>query len=239
MTSASTSAMALQDLSPTHIATCFGCGRANPSGFRLRSFFNQADPSEFLCWMTPNKHHCGYPGMMNGGILATIADCHSMAAARASKMQKALPHDVAHRIAQRFGAAVTEETSEPSAAPAASSSADDDLADLNAVYARRGFSECVTGQLQIKYLRPVELKEGRRLLARARVTEWSSDERKAIVSCSIFAPGKASSSSGARQAPEQHVECCRSEVAAVFVNLSPTTTNATSTASTMATRSRL
>jgi len=53
---------------------CFGCGPANEKGLRIRSF-PQGD--EVVADWTPEKHHEAIPGMLNGGIIGTLLDCHS------------------------------------------------------------------------------------------------------------------------------------------------------------------
>jgi len=53
---------------------CFGCGPANPKGLHIRSF-PQGD--EVVCEWQPEKYHEAYPGMLNGGIIGTLMDCHS------------------------------------------------------------------------------------------------------------------------------------------------------------------
>jgi acyl-coenzyme A thioesterase PaaI-like protein len=54
--------------------TCFGCGPANPKGLRIRSF---ARGGEVVCDWTPEAHHEAFPGVLNGGIIGTLLDCHS------------------------------------------------------------------------------------------------------------------------------------------------------------------
>lgn len=58
--------------------TCFGCGPANPEGLRLASF-PQSD--HVLARFTPWPQHDNGVGFLNGGIIATVLDCHSGAAA--------------------------------------------------------------------------------------------------------------------------------------------------------------
>ncbi|HKC63154.1 MAG TPA: PaaI family thioesterase [Pyrinomonadaceae bacterium] len=53
---------------------CFGCGPANEKGLRIRSF-PQGD--EVVCEWQPAKYQEAYPGMLNGGIIGTLMDCHS------------------------------------------------------------------------------------------------------------------------------------------------------------------
>ena len=58
-------------------STCFGCGRANPEGLQLRSY---ARPEGVLASFQPSPQHSNGMGSMNGGIIATLLDCHSGAA---------------------------------------------------------------------------------------------------------------------------------------------------------------
>lgn len=54
--------------------TCFGCGPKNDKGLQIKSF-----PKEEYCiadW-TPESHHEAFPGMLNGGIIGSLLDCHS------------------------------------------------------------------------------------------------------------------------------------------------------------------
>lgn len=52
---------------------CFGCGSTNHQGLRIRSHW---DGEEGVCHWTPEAHHCAGPEFMNGGIIATLIDCH-------------------------------------------------------------------------------------------------------------------------------------------------------------------
>ncbi len=56
---------------------CFGCGPANAKGLRLRSFeaADGAVHAEFRPW----PEHDNGLGFLNGGIIATVLDCHSAA----------------------------------------------------------------------------------------------------------------------------------------------------------------
>jgi acyl-coenzyme A thioesterase PaaI-like protein len=55
--------------------TCFGCGPANEQGLRIRSFARGDD--EAVCEWQPQKHHEAYPGMLNGGVIGSLIDCHA------------------------------------------------------------------------------------------------------------------------------------------------------------------
>ncbi|MGH8281777.1 MAG: PaaI family thioesterase, partial [Gammaproteobacteria bacterium] len=65
---------------------CFGCGPANPKGLHIKSF---AQGDEVLCEWTPESHHEAFPGMLNGGIIGTLLDCHCNWTAAWHLMQKA------------------------------------------------------------------------------------------------------------------------------------------------------
>lgn len=75
---------ALQDrYSPN--GTCFGCGPKNDKGLRIKSF---SEGDEVVCEFTPEAHHTAFPGMMNGGIIGALLDCHSNWTAAYHLMQK-------------------------------------------------------------------------------------------------------------------------------------------------------
>lgn len=65
---------------------CFGCGPANELGLRIRSF---ARGEEVVCEWQPQKHHEAYPGMLNGGIIGALIDCHANWTAAWHLMQRA------------------------------------------------------------------------------------------------------------------------------------------------------
>lgn len=56
---------------------CFGCGPTNAKGLRLESF--PAD-DHVVATFTPWPEHDNGLGFLNGGIIATVLDCHSAAA---------------------------------------------------------------------------------------------------------------------------------------------------------------
>lgn len=53
---------------------CFGCGVANDKGLRLRSFV-QGD--ELVAHFRPEPYHLAFDGIVNGGIIGALLDCHS------------------------------------------------------------------------------------------------------------------------------------------------------------------
>jgi acyl-coenzyme A thioesterase PaaI-like protein len=52
---------------------CWGCGPANPEGLRIRSF---AKNGEVVAEWKPEQKHEAFPGVLNGGIIGTLLDCH-------------------------------------------------------------------------------------------------------------------------------------------------------------------
>jgi len=55
---------------------CFGCGPKNEKGLRIKSFAE--DGQEFVtAEFMPKPHHQAFPGMVNGGIIGSLLDCHS------------------------------------------------------------------------------------------------------------------------------------------------------------------
>ena len=56
---------------PTSI--CFGCGPANEHGLQINSYRIEGG---LRMEYTPEDHHQAFPGMVNGGIIGTLLDCH-------------------------------------------------------------------------------------------------------------------------------------------------------------------
>lgn len=55
---------------------CYGCGADNENGFNIKSYW-EAD--EGVCRWKPKPHHsAGPPDSLNGGVAATLIDCHSV-----------------------------------------------------------------------------------------------------------------------------------------------------------------
>jgi acyl-coenzyme A thioesterase PaaI-like protein len=55
---------------------CFGCGPANLQGLRIRSFPDPHSTDELVCSWRPQPHHEAFPGVLNGGIVGALLDCH-------------------------------------------------------------------------------------------------------------------------------------------------------------------
>ena len=52
---------------------CWGCGPANPHGLHIRSF---ARSDEVIAEWQPAEKYEAFPGVLNGGIIGTLLDCH-------------------------------------------------------------------------------------------------------------------------------------------------------------------
>ena len=55
---------------------CFGCGVANEKGLRIKSFPSE-NGEEIIAEWHADEHHQAFPGMLSGGIVGTLLDCHS------------------------------------------------------------------------------------------------------------------------------------------------------------------
>ena len=53
---------------------CFGCGQANPLGLQVESV---PDGEDLVATFQPQRHHEAFAGVLSGGIIGTLLDCHS------------------------------------------------------------------------------------------------------------------------------------------------------------------
>ena len=78
--------MAFQDSIPDN--NCFGCGPDNEKGLRIKSTWSGEDVA--ICRFQPSVHHNAGPRQyLNGGIIATLVDCHCVCTAIAKAYQLA------------------------------------------------------------------------------------------------------------------------------------------------------
>lgn len=76
---------AIQDAIPHN--RCWGCGTLNPRGLQIKSY---PEGEETVCRFQPSPDHMAGPvHVLNGGIIATIIDCHSVCTAIARAYQVA------------------------------------------------------------------------------------------------------------------------------------------------------
>ncbi|MDR6711748.1 hypothetical protein J2W83_001342 [Pseudomonas hunanensis] len=121
--------------------TCYGCGCAHPTGLHIDSYWD-ADGSHVICRHSPDSGFIGWPGLVYGGLLAMLVDCHSNWTAMAWHYRN--------------------EGREPDSLPRI---------------------HCVTGQLNLSYLKPTPM--GVELLLKARVE--GEVGRKTRVVCEVWA----------------------------------------------------
>lgn len=72
--------LAFQDQGSTSI--CFGCGPENEQGLQIKSHW---DGDDAIATWTASASHCGGArNVVNGGVIATLMDCHGLNLAIAS-----------------------------------------------------------------------------------------------------------------------------------------------------------
>jgi len=69
---------ALQDVLKVQ---CFGCGALNERGLQIKSRW---EGDELVCRWRPPPHHIGHPGLVYGGSIAAVVDCHAIWTAMAT-----------------------------------------------------------------------------------------------------------------------------------------------------------
>ncbi len=80
------SKQAFQDSYPAEFSHCYGCGRDNPHGLQLKSYWNLCAGKEHtIAYFTPKAYHTGgVPDNAYGGLIASLLDCHGTASAAAA-----------------------------------------------------------------------------------------------------------------------------------------------------------
>jgi len=89
---------AFQDFYPENVAHCYGCGRLNDQGLRIRTRW---EGQESVTRFRPRPEHMAVPGYVYGGLIASLVDCHGTGtAAAAMYRQEGRPMDStpAHRF---------------------------------------------------------------------------------------------------------------------------------------------
>lgn len=72
---------AFQDYYPDELSHCYGCGRENPAGHQLKSYW---DGDETMARFLPGEFHTAIPGYVYGGLIASLIDCHGTGTAFAA-----------------------------------------------------------------------------------------------------------------------------------------------------------
>jgi acyl-coenzyme A thioesterase PaaI-like protein len=72
---------AFQDFYAEKFSHCYGCGKRNPNGHQLKSFW---DGDETVGRHSPSPEYSGgVPDHVYGGLIASLFDCHGAASAAA------------------------------------------------------------------------------------------------------------------------------------------------------------
>lgn len=72
---------AIQDTYADSYSHCYGCGRNNPHGHQLKSYWEGSDTrAEYV---PDDVYTGGVPGFAYGGLVASLLDCHGTASAYA------------------------------------------------------------------------------------------------------------------------------------------------------------
>ncbi len=88
---------AFQDNYPDDLSQCYGCGRLNPHGLRIKSYW---EGDEAVCRYTPEPYHTAIPGYVYGGLIASLIDCHSTGTASAAACRTAASTGGAEPVAR-------------------------------------------------------------------------------------------------------------------------------------------
>ena len=72
---------AFQDYYPDDVAHCYGCGKLNEKGHRIKSYWEK---DHTVAKFTPKEYHTAIPGYVYGGLLASLIDCHGTGSAAAA-----------------------------------------------------------------------------------------------------------------------------------------------------------
>lgn len=72
---------AVQDYYPDALSHCYGCGRLNPDGYQLKTYW---DGDESVTRFMPRPSHIAIPGYVYGGLIASLIDCHGTGSAAAA-----------------------------------------------------------------------------------------------------------------------------------------------------------
>ena len=72
---------AFQDYYPDELSHCYGCGKNNPQGHQLKSYW---DGETTVAHYTPAPYHTAIPGYVYGGLIASLVDCHGTGTASAA-----------------------------------------------------------------------------------------------------------------------------------------------------------
>ncbi len=78
--------VSFQDNYPDDYAHCYGCGRLNEHGLKIKSYW---DGDESVCHILPRDYYTGgMKDILYGGLIASLIDCHGAGTAAAAKARE-------------------------------------------------------------------------------------------------------------------------------------------------------
>jgi acyl-coenzyme A thioesterase PaaI-like protein len=77
---------AFQDQYRDEYSVCYGCGRLNPHGHQIKSYW---EGDESVCRFAPQPYHTAIAGYVYGGLIASVVDCHGTGTAAAAAFRAA------------------------------------------------------------------------------------------------------------------------------------------------------
>ncbi|MBF0201953.1 MAG: PaaI family thioesterase [Desulfamplus sp.] len=77
---------AFQDCYPDDYSHCYGCGRLNEHGLKIKSYW---EGEESVCRVMPREYYSGgKKDILYGGLIASLMDCHGAGTAAAAKARE-------------------------------------------------------------------------------------------------------------------------------------------------------
>jgi acyl-coenzyme A thioesterase PaaI-like protein len=89
---------AFQDCYADDLSHCYGCGRLNEHGLKIKSYW---DGQDAVAVFEPESYHIGIPGYVYGGLIASLIDCHCIGTASAAAL-RAEGRDIETSLPLRF-----------------------------------------------------------------------------------------------------------------------------------------
>jgi len=86
---------------------CFGCGPANKDGLQIKSF--RSDDGLDL-WFETKPEHQAFPGVINGGIIGSLFDCHGNWAAAVALLDTGDYQNIPSTVTASYSVELTKPT---------------------------------------------------------------------------------------------------------------------------------
>ncbi|HEC39324.1 hypothetical protein LCGC14_0587430 [marine sediment metagenome] len=74
---------AIQDYYTDSMSHCYGCGRLNDVGMKIKSFWVDEENAAIARFI-PQQYYTAFPGYVYGGLIASLIDCHGTGTAAAA-----------------------------------------------------------------------------------------------------------------------------------------------------------